>query len=264
MGSHEDQALICYTACPADTKGAPKVNLYLRTHILSYCPTLCKGTEKEGRKREQGTDRGRLQMVRLGQIIVVCFLRPTDTRGWGVEKRRKWRRKEGEEQVLVASDAAENRLQQGEEEKTNQLKIPPLPLVLTLHLSVPPISTHTPFVLSAYINMTSTRASWTRRGSSGVGGEWGVRSQHCVQSSMRRAGGLSLRVCVCVCNPWLNLTYYFKNLLPLSSLRCSLYSSLRRETLLCVTLLGISAVPSLTHRYIQAHFRWTAEICFYL
>lgn len=86
MGSHKDQALICYTACPADTKGiAPKVNLYLRTHILSYCPTLFKGTEKEGRKRERGTERGRLQMVRLGQIIVVCFLRPTDTRGWVVE-----------------------------------------------------------------------------------------------------------------------------------------------------------------------------------
>jgi len=73
-------------------------------------------------------------MVRLGEIILIHFPRLTDAAGLRGAKRRK-EREEGEEHVLPASEAAENRLHQGE--KINLLKIPPLPLVLTLHLSSP-------------------------------------------------------------------------------------------------------------------------------
>ena len=85
-------------------------------------------------------------MVRLGQIIVICFLRPTDAIR---TKTRTKKESRGEEQVLSACEAAENRLHQGKKNKSaknttsSSSSHPP-----SLHPSYQRAhtNTHTPFV----------------------------------------------------------------------------------------------------------------------
>lgn len=143
-----------------------------------------KGTEKDEENRDGETADGQIRSD-------YCFYSLPETN-------RCIRR--GEEQLLPASEAAENRLHRVKKKEfaknttSSSSSHPP-----SLHPFHQHTHTHHLF-LSAYINITSTHASWTQGGSSGVGGEWVVRSPQSVQSSMRRARHwrLSLHVCVCV------------------------------------------------------------------
>lgn len=141
------------------------------------------------------------------------------------------------------------------------------PSLHPLLLSIPPISTHTIcFYQHALIWWALEPAElWEEVQEWAESGSWGYSR---VQSSMwrsRRHGRLSLNVCVC--NLWLNLTYYFKNLLPL---HCSLRPSLHRE----ISSVCCCALPPFRlshHPHIHSHtdkcmhtFRWKAENSFYL
>lgn len=138
-----------------------------------------------------------LQMDRLGQIIVICFLRTTDAGGWRGETRIKEEgEKKGEEHILPASEAAENRLQQGEKNKSaknttsSSISHPP-----SLHPSYQDAHTHTHHLfLSAYISL-STQASWTQEVQEWEeSGSWGHS-----RVSNRRWGGLDMDAWDCVC-----------------------------------------------------------------
>jgi len=209
-------------------------------------------------------------MVRLVQIIVfIFFLRTTDVQGEEEERR-------GEEQLFPASEAAENRLHQGKK-KGNPLKIPPLPLVLTLHLSIPPISicthrhtdtqththTHTyTHTICFYQHTLTSRALMPAEVQEWVGsGSWGHHrvSNHrwggqdsdpwvCISVCMWVCGCVCVWLCVCVC-----VCLIRGSISPTSfriyslSLHCFLYPSLYRKTILLHT-----HTYTHTHIYISA------------
>ena len=67
---------------------------------------------------------------------------------------------------------------------------------------------------------------------------------------------------VCVCNPWLNLTYYFKNLLRFSTLFTALLIHPHRETTLyCYTADGFSSGPCSTQSHTHTHIHTQIYMC---
>lgn len=170
------------------------------------------GTQKGRQSAEEHESSDReipmesLQMDRLGQIIVICFLITTDAGGWRGETRIKEEEKKKERNTSFQPPKLQ-RTDCSKGEKINLLKIPPHPLFLTLHVSIPPIRTHTHththhLFLSAYIS-SSTQASWTQEVQEWEeSGSWGHS-----RVSNRWWGGLDMDawdcacvwVCACVC-----------------------------------------------------------------
>lgn len=188
----------------------------------------------------------------------------------GEERRElKRKKKKGEEHILPASEAAENRLQQGEKNKSaknttsSSISHPP-----SLHPSYQDAHTHTHTI--CFYQHTLARAlkpAELRKFRSGrrVGREVTAECPIVDEEGLTWTPE-TVHVCECarvfVCNLWLNLTYYFKNPLPLSPL----------STALCVTplhppLLRLSHHPhtsALADGYIHAQFHRRAQSCFYL
>lgn len=233
------------------------------------------GTQKGRQSAEEHESSDReipmesLQMDRLGQIIVICFLRTTDAGGWRGETRIKEEEKKKERNTSFQPPKLQ-RTDCSKGKKINLLKIPPHPLFLTLHLSIPPIRTHTHTHTICFYQHTLARAlkpAELRKFRSGrrVGREVTAECPIVDEEGLTWTPE-TVHVCECarvfVCNLWLNLTYYFKNPLPLSPL----------STALCVTplhppLLRLSHHPhtsALADGYIHAQFHRRAQSCFYL